>query len=124
MGTSIASYGSRTPWFYQTVMLGKEGTICTVPPHGGNVRDQHHAPALVSSAARDGSVASVRHEVEGVKLPAIACRPNGARSTPASGRSHAPSGLGRALLSFADRRGFKSNHKTGGGAGTIRIASA
>ena len=67
VGTSIASYGSRAPWFYQTVMLGKEGTICTVPPHGGNVRDQHHAPALVSSAARDGSVASVRHEVEGVE---------------------------------------------------------
>ena len=54
MGTSIASYTSRAPWFYQTVMLGEEGTIYTAPPHGGGVVDQHHAPAMVSSAARDG----------------------------------------------------------------------
>ena len=35
-------------------MLGEDGTIFTVPPPGGNVVQQHHAPAMVASATRDG----------------------------------------------------------------------
>ena len=51
IGNSIASYSSRTPWSWQSVLLGEQGSIYTVPGAGGN---EHQAPAMVASAARDG----------------------------------------------------------------------
>jgi predicted dehydrogenase len=54
IGTSITSYSTRTPWHYQTLLLGEEGTIYTAPPEGGDVVAQHHAPALIASKTRDG----------------------------------------------------------------------
>ena len=51
IGNSIASYSSRTPWSWQSVILGEEGTIYTVPGAGPN---EHHAPAMVATATRDG----------------------------------------------------------------------
>ena len=51
IGNSIASYSSRTPWSWQSVLLGEQGSIYTVPGEGAN---EHHAPAMVASASRDG----------------------------------------------------------------------
>ena len=52
IGHASTSYSSRTPWSWQLVVLGEEGTIYTVP--GAAVPEQHGAPAMVASAARDG----------------------------------------------------------------------
>ena len=52
IGHVSTSYSSRTPWSWQLVVLGEEGTIYTVP--GATVPEQHGAPAMVASAERDG----------------------------------------------------------------------
>ena len=58
IGNSVCSYTTRTPWHYQTVLFGEEGTAYTVPPPDGDdltlVVDHHHAPAKVASSSRDG----------------------------------------------------------------------
>ena len=51
IANSSASYSSRTPWSWQYVVLGEEGSIYTVPGTGAN---EHYASAMVASAARDG----------------------------------------------------------------------
>ncbi len=53
MGTLLSSYSARTPWMYQSLILGTKGTIYTEPPLEGNVIDQHHAPARIASEARE-----------------------------------------------------------------------
>ena len=53
MGTLLSSYSARTPWMYQTLVLGEKGTIYTEPPLDGNVVAQHHAPARIASESRE-----------------------------------------------------------------------
>lgn len=53
MGTLLSSYSARTPWMYQSLLLGEKGTIYTAPPLEGGVIDQHHAPAMIASEARE-----------------------------------------------------------------------
>ena len=53
IGHCTSSYMSRTPWNWQVMALGDQGTIYTVP-HQGN---EHMAPPKVASAARDGDQA-------------------------------------------------------------------
>ncbi len=53
MGTLLSSYSARTPWMYQSLILGTKGTIYTEPPLEGSVIDQHHAPARIASEARE-----------------------------------------------------------------------
>ena len=53
MGTLLSSYSARTPWMYQSLLLGDKGTIYTDPDVTGNVFDQHHAPAMIASEKRE-----------------------------------------------------------------------
>ena len=53
MGTLLSSYSARTPWMYQSLILGTKGSIYTVPDLEGNVVNQHHAPARIASEARE-----------------------------------------------------------------------
>ncbi len=53
LGTLISSYSARTPWMYQSLLLGEQGTIYTEPPLDGNVVEQHHAPARIASESRE-----------------------------------------------------------------------
>jgi len=53
MGTLLSSYSARTPWMYQSLIIGTKGTIYTTPDLEGNVVDQHHAPARIASEARE-----------------------------------------------------------------------
>jgi len=50
------SWSTRTPWQFQFMILGGEGSIYTPVVTGGNPLEQHEAPAVVSSP---------RHDIEG-----------------------------------------------------------
>ena len=53
LGTLFSSYSARTPWMYQSLIIGTKGTIYTEPNLEGNVVDQHHAPARIASESRE-----------------------------------------------------------------------
>jgi len=60
------SWSTRTPWQFQFMLLGTEGSIYTPVVTGGNALEQHEAPAVVSSA---------RHDIEGAGPGGIPSRP-------------------------------------------------
>ena len=47
------SWSTRAPWTFQFMLLGDEGSIYTPTLVGGNLREQHKAPAVVSSPRFD-----------------------------------------------------------------------
>ncbi len=53
MGTLLSSYSARTPWSYQSLIIGTKGTIYTDPDPEGSLIDHHHAPARVATEARE-----------------------------------------------------------------------
>ncbi len=53
------SWSTRTPWQFQLMLLGDEGSVYTPVVEGGNPLEQHEAPAVVSAPRFDVEDSSV-----------------------------------------------------------------
>ena len=60
------SWSTRTPWQFQFMLLGAEGSVYTPIVVGGSPLQQHEAPAMVSSS---------RHDIEGAGPGGTPSRP-------------------------------------------------